>query len=1241
MAAYDPACLVFRDDVISQVGHPCGKNDFAHGLEFSACRKTDRGRLILEAENEVFMVGKLARQVCWFALIICVVFADRARGQLDQGSVTGVVRDSTGGVIAGSLVTLTNLDTGLSLQARTDGSGVYVFSPVKIGRYTVSASAPGFKTTVQENLQLNVQERLNVALSLSPGAVNQTVTVSTAPPLLQTQSGSVGQVVSARTINTTPLAQRNWVYLAQLSAGVVPSSGTRGGGTGDYEANGQRAEQNNFILDGVDNNVNIVDYMNGSTYAVSPPPDAMSEFKLETADFSAEYGHSAGSVLNATIKSGTNQIHGDLWEYFRNTAMDARNWNSLVTPPYHMNQFGATLGFPILKNKLFYFGDLQDTRISYGAANTFTTPTPLMRQGNFSELLNPTLTGNSKPTYLYQPNSAGGSGGGYGTGPDLLTCNGQQNVFCPAQINPVAQKILNLYPAPNANSGKTYNNLVENLTTQNLPFQWDQRLDWDISAKDQAYARYSYVHVMNILTPPLGPILDGTTNFAGTRENYLTENFMVSETHLFTPSLVNEFRFSYNFGNFSNLQANYNANVAASLGLGGMPFGPGYFQNGGLPQISVSGITGFGSHGNNPSIEGQNIYQILDNVTKIFGNHSLKVGIALQNLRILFLQPPASRGSYSYNGTYTGIPGVSNTGSGVADFLADQMNGASITNAPKLNDESRYDAAYIEDSWRVTPALTVQYGLRYDYYQPYREMAGEMANFIPLTQGIGTGSAVYQIPAQSSGVALSPVFTQLLAQDNISLQYNQNPRLSTSQKTNFAPRLGIAYSVDPKTVINAGFGLFYGGIQSVGSSPNISENYPFIVHSALSAVSCTAGKTCPSLTTAAQNYTGAPGATLENGLSNQISTGIINFVTLPVVNGRDPSIKMPYTINYNLSLQRAFAQNMAATVRYVGNVSRHIQTLISSDPPLALIAPGLNTQSIQPFPQFSNSVLLSYSGLSNYNSLQATLEKRYAGGLSYLATYTWSHALDDSTDPLGGGVSYRNSALVPIVDEYTNSNYDVRHRFTFNGLYELPFGQGRRFLNRSRVADIVAGGWSGSMTFVAQTGLPFTVTTSNIPTASGASARAVQVADPFRTGGAPPASNPTVTCAQSTRTRTNWYNPCAFANPLSGSLIPKTGPGSQVTSYSEVLAYTGGKSNTIAGPGFERINMSMFKDFSTYREQHVELRADVFNLFNHPSWANPSTTNNNNTGGLITAPLTLQNNTPDARFFQIAAKYVF
>jgi hypothetical protein len=326
----------------------------------------------------------------------------------DQGAITGVVQDDSGAVIPGAKVTLTATDTSFVLDRTANESGAFVFSPVKIGNYKLTASAPNFQTTVRENLHLDIQRHLNVPLVLHAGEVTQQVTVSTESPLLESQASEVGRVISSETINNTPLNGRNWVYIAQLTAGVAPPpfGNTRGSGTGDFVANGQRAEQNDFLLDGVDNNTNLVDFLNGSSFVMRPPPDALAQFNLQTS-YSAEFGHSAGAVMSASIKSGSNQIHGSLWEYLRNTRLDAQPWNALTVAPYHQNQFGATLGLPIWKNHFFYFGDIEANRISIAISPVITVPTAIMRQGNFSELLNPSLTGQSQPIQLYAPTSGG------------------------------------------------------------------------------------------------------------------------------------------------------------------------------------------------------------------------------------------------------------------------------------------------------------------------------------------------------------------------------------------------------------------------------------------------------------------------------------------------------------------------------------------------------------------------------------------------------------------------------------------------------------------------------------------------------------------------------------------------------------------------------------------------------------------------------------------------------------------
>lgn len=1193
----------------------------------------DRSKKLLLCNASLFVCLPIA---CMLAFTV-----PSASAQTDQGAITGVVQDDQGAVIPGAKVTLTAIDTSFVLERTANSDGVFVFAPVKIGNYKLTAGAPSFQTTVRDNLHLDIQQRLNIMFALKPGAVTEQVTVSTEAPLLETQTSEVGQVISTETINNTPLNGRNWVYIAQLTAGVAPPFGnTRGSGTGDFVANGQSAEQNDFILDGVDNNTNLIDFLNGSSFVMRPPPDALAEFSLQTSNFSAEFGHSAGAVMNASIKSGTNQIHGDVWEYIRNTSLDAQNWNAASVAPYHENQFGATLGFPVWKDHLFYFGDIEANRISIANPNIITVPTALMRQGNFSEFLNPALVRQAVAVQLYQPNSGGAQ---------TLSCNGVNNVFCPGQIDSVAQKILNMYPNPNAGvSGQTYNNYNVNLGQSDNTIQWDQRLDWNISQKDQVYARYSYAHEIKTNGLPLGPILDGS-GFGGENDTNLAENFMLSETHAFAPTLTNEFRFGYNWIHSQYHQPNSNSStLAASLGLGNVPYpGPGlgglplgYFSNGTYGDIQQWGSVGTQN-------EAQNVYQILDNANKTIGNHSLRAGVSFQSIRVFDRYAAAPTGQYFWTGTYTGAVGVSNTGASSADFLANQMNTADISTSPNINDVQWYDSAYFQDDWKVAHNFTLNLGLRYDHYQPYKENSGSQANFINATGlGIGTGSAVYELPSRSRDVVLGPLFLATLAKDNIALQYNNNERLATGQNLNFAPRIGFAYQPMTKTVVRGGFGLFYGGLQSEGNT-NLGTNFPWSNSANLYAPSCVVGN-CPSLS--------SEGVTLETGLIAKTGTGLQSFVSTPGFHAIDANIKTPYTINYNLSVEQAITTNIVATVSYVGNVSRHLPLYYDPNTLRGLFAPGVSTQQYQPFPDFGGAGTIHYGGISDYNSLQTKLEKRTSHGLSFLATYTFAHSLTDDSDAGGleSAVGDRNMALIPYTQEYTNSPYDVRHRFTLNGNYQLPFGKGRAFLNQSRLLDEIVGGWSSSLTFAAQTGTPFSVGTANISTANGGSARTIQIRNPFTPGGSPNSTNPGITCPTHTRTKENWYNPCAFANPLPGDLICplNTAPGtvvngvvctvaSPVIDEATALKFLGGTSNTLYGPGYYGVNMSLFKDFATFRKQYLSFRVDAFNLLNHPTLGNPSTSDDSSNGGQITGTKFFQNNTPDARFLQISAKYVF
>lgn len=1173
--------------------------------------------------------------VGWFATAVFLFLAAvGVPAQVDQGTITGVVEDTTNAVIPNATVTLTAIDTNLVLHATSNGSGIYVFTPIKIGNYRVSASAPGFETTTQENVQLDVEGRVNVVLVLHPGGASETVLVSSAPPLLQTESGSSSHVLESDEVNNTPLNGRNWVYIAQLVPGVIGSiNASPGAGTGDFFANGQRATQNNFMLDGIDNNMNTADLQAGTSYAMRPPPDALAEFRIDTTSFSAQFGHSAGAVLNASLKSGTNQIHGDMWEYFRNTALDATDWDANSAQPYRENQFGATLGGPILKNRLFYFGDGEANRIAYTSFSTLSVPTARERVGDFSELQNVNLTGEAEPVQLYEPQSAGST---------KLSCNGQNNVLCSNQIDPIAQNILNLYPLPNINNGATYANYEEGITALDDTVQTDQRIDWNISPRDQAYSRWSYGHDIQLNPPPLGSILDGAGSNTGMHHSALNQAFMASETHFFSPNFSNEIRFGFNWASDVFLQANADANISDPLGFGGVPYGqPGYVHQGGLPTTSISSIQGFGTHGFAPNIERQNVYQIIDNVSKVLRNHSLAIGVSLQSIRNSFLQPRYGAGSYNYTGKFTSKLGASFTGNGIADFLAGDMNTAEITNAITSNDARWYRSAYIEDNWRTTRRLTLNLGIRYDYTQPYKEMQDGQANFYvtPPGGGIGTGTGIYQIPASDRSVTLAPGFLNVLSEDNVTLEYVNNGRLVSVQKWNFAPRFGFAFSPDEKSVIRGGFGVFYGALESLGSAVNMMQNYPFTTDALIASASCT------------KNPCATNGITLENGFTKAFSTGLANYISLPSMVSIDPYARTPYSMGYNVTLQRAFTSKIVMDLAYVGTIGRRMMSDANPNAADALKNPTNTAFNVDPFPQIGSVTQVTDEGTSTYNSMQVKLQRHLTRGFSLLSSYTWSHSLDDSRVPLQNGVSPRNSNLIPLVNEYTNSAWDIRHRFNFNAYYQFPY---RSRGSRRNLLKLTAGDWATNLTFFAQTGPPFSVS-PNISTASGGTAYAIMTHDPYAPGGAPDPSNPNIQCAASTRNRTHWYNPCAFANPLAGSLIsPSVGSDGSpftpeagynwpeyVTGIANAFAFLGGKQLQLYGPPYYRFNMSLFKNLTTHEKQYLQFRADIFNVFNHPTLANPATQNDNTNAGNIVRPKPLQNYTPDSRFIQLALKYVF
>ncbi len=1148
-----------------------------------------------------------------------------AFAQADEGSISGTVRDTTGAVVPGAKVTLSDVATGFAVTETTDASGNYTATPLKLGVYTVKVEAKGFAPVTQDNVQVNVSTVTTADLQVGIEGTKQNVVVTGAPPALETESAATGQVVSSKVINDTPLNGRNFTFIAQLSAGVEPSEqGSRGAAKGDFSANGQRSEQNNFILDGVDNNSNLADFLNGASFVIKPPPDALAEFNVQTGDYTAELGHSAGAVLNVATKSGSNGLHGDLWEYFRNNVLDARDYFQTTVPTYRQNQFGATLGGPIIKNKLFFFGDTEANRIVFAQNGIYTVPTALMDTGNFSELLNASANGRGQAVTLYQPGGPTRNAAGAITANNYLSCNGVQNVICPALVNPIGAAILNAYPKPNYGApGNTINNYNFQGTASDNTTQYDARVDYNASQKDQMFARYSYSNEPVNLSSPLG-ILDGG-GFGGSGTT-VTEgrNFTYSETHVFTPSFINEYRFGYNWIAAAYVPPNSGTDLSTQFGLGGIPFSAG---NGGLPDFNFTNLASgnfsvAGSAQYEPTHEYENVVQMLDNISKQIGNHSLRFGVNFERIRVQTNQPIDPKGTLNFDGKFTQDPSnTGNTGFAGADLLEDYLDSSSIANIFTAHDQRWYRSAYFQDNWKAMPNLTLNLGVRYEYVQPMDELDGQQANFVP---NYAAGTATYLIPAKDQNNpadALTPKFLQALATDHVTVQYTNNNFLVTPANLDFAPRLGVAYEVDPKTVIRAGFGIFYGGLESVGYYPSLSQNFPFQYDSNFPSAGCAPGA-CPT-----------NGQTLETGFSAALAAGLANYVSTPGFRSYQTNTQTPYSEQFNLTVQHSVTNSTTATVAYVGALSRHLQSNPDGNIPDVTVPVGQNEQTYRPYSAFGGSSLVAYAAEANYNSLQLTLERRMTNGLSFLGAYTWSHALDDANTLLGGtgqsGNGYRNQRLLGYSYDYGNSFTDVRQRFALNTQYELPFGHGKRYLNSSGIANEIAGGWAAALVFRVQTGQPVDIYANNNPAGTG-DAFAYQVANPFKAGGTPNAVN--TTCATKTRTVATWFNPCAFVNPV------------QATTTDSIASYGPPGRTMVYGPGYNRVDLSAFKSFAVYRETNVQFRADIFNLFNTPAYGQPGDTTGGGFGQITSERFGgsgTAGESPDARVVQFALKYIF
>jgi Carboxypeptidase regulatory-like domain len=1192
--------------------------------------------------------------------------------QIDTGGITGTVTDPSGAVVPRATITLTNDATGTSFSTESTSTGTYSLNAIRPGSYTLRGQAPGFQAFIDNGLLVHVQNTLTVDIRLATGTVQQQVTVTAAAPLLQAENAAVGQTITSQTVNDLPLNGRNWDSLAQLSAGVTtapvgnPSSNSGTTGSAYFSVDGINLWQNDFRLDGINDNIEVYGGSSvGSNAAIIPPPDAIQEFKLQSGDFNAEFGHSTGGVINAAIKSGTNQIHGDLWEYLRNDAIDANLFfnNGKPVAEYRQNQFGGTIGGPVYipkvykgRDRTFFFFDYQGNRIITPVPATSTVPTVGMINSGFTNMqdlitgsagtatdalgrvfphgtiLDPATTRSvpagaidpvsglvntsSSLVYVRDPFYTGASVAGIS---NFTGLGSQLNILPASRIDPNAVKLLGVYPAPTS-SGLT-NNFFWTPKQDETDNSYDIRIDEALSQKNTLFGVYDRSLITRSVPSSLPGLAVGETG--GRNDSFPAYAFAVGYNTVFTPTLTNEMhvgmvhsdKFQRSvYGNVFGIPANY--------GIGGVQQ---VANNGGIPPINFgispnypSALTHIGVGNYTPTI--QTVYSIegSDNVTKIYGRNTFKTGIQIDNLEGDISQPPQGRGNYTFSGQYTDIPNKNSGLTGAADLLLTptlstvtgginyvgglaQFGGSNVAGT---DDHRWYWGAYFQDDWKATPSLTLNLGIRWDYFTPYAETGGRQANFIPIGGNGNTGT--YYISNKGCQVPRSTSFNALLASSNITLDCVSNLTLGTAQKLNFAPRVGFAYRLKPTLVVRGGYGLAYGALGNLGYGGTLGTNYPFVYTSTFNSPDSQHPLVLPTGQT----------ATLENSLTSlNLQDPTINSGKGLNLYGRQNNFQTPYVQTVNLTVQDQFTNHDSIQVAYVGTMGRHLDNLGYNNSPSEILPPSANPQNYIPFPSFArNATYETTNALSSYNAMQATYEHQLSRGLSLLANYTWSKCMSNQHTQASQNQQYRAEWLpgFGIAADYGLCDTDAADLIHFSGTYALPIGRGQTLLSSSnRAVDTILGGWTINFIYGHQSGQPITINCP-VTTAAGFGCFAPVVAGQNLYAGP--------------HNHTQWLNPNAFAQPALATLVGQS-------DYSVL----GGSAQQARGPGFNNLDSSVFKYFNFTESVRLQFRAEAFNTTNTPQFAQPGSLNFTNPVGF--SSITSTRNNP--RLLQFALKLFY
>jgi len=993
-------------------------------------------------------------------------------------------------MIPKATVELTNNGTSQGYKTTSDDSGNFTFLQLAPGAYILKVSQPGFQVYVQKNIVLNVEDRPEIRAVLQVGSTSESVTVNAENSGIELTQASIGALIDNVNTHELPLNGRQFLQLALVLPCVSSAAGgqtvARGGGPRNVgvQAAGNRATNNTFVIDGVDS----FGFRFKNT-SLRPSVASIDQFKVLESPYDPQYGVVSGLTVNIITKSGTNQVHGEVFEFFRNDVLNARNYFDAKKPAYHQNQYGGTIGLPIIKDKTFFFGSYEGLRLNQGLSRTSIVPTAAELRGDFSAystpVINP-LTGTQFPG----------------------------NVI--PTIFPIASKFLSFFPASNANgSGYNYLNASSDTIKE---YQFVSRIDHKVSDKWKIFGRYS-IDDTNRYTP-------GTLPSFGTYGLMTVQNIALGSTYVFGPNTVFDLRIGYNRENALNTSQQIGKQTAASFGISGLSLA-GDPSVDGVPQVNIQGFSSVGDAGYSPEGRVENSEQIIPNLIHVAGRHTLHAGATIWPVQLNRVSVSGvQRGQFNFTNLYT------KAATGLPDFELGYVQQAVLdTGRGREDARSILQGYYFADDFRVNSRLTLNLGLRYELTPAFVDKGNRLSTFIPE----GSGKIVI---AGDPGNGFTG---------------RKNRALYGTPYTRFYPRLGFAYDVTGKgtTVLRGGYGVF-GNIAIFNSEFLSALNPPFVVER-----------------TYASNPSAGVNVPLSDPFTNPKSGGLPGGLELT------PGFKLGYVQQWSLGVQRQLTSSLALDLEYIGNKGSDLDGLrYINQGALAGSSPAAYYRPFQNFGLFLAADSFAYS---NYNSLQAKLTRGFVHGLTFIAGYTYGHSLDNNGGEGGGsgGQFILMDTTRPSLD-YASSDFDLRHRFTLSGVWDLPIGEGKSLLgNQTGILSYLVSGWRISGLWQAQTGFPFTVAQDGNRSGTFGSERAQ------------------LTCSgtqlQAAQTRTSWFNTSCFApSPL----------GAFGDSGRNILRYA----------GQNNVDFALMRNFPFGESRFVELRSELFNAFNHTQF--------NSTGGV-------------------------